>query len=157
MFKKFLVPVDGSPSSMLAYRKAVELAKITGAEIVLLCVEFDVDHYARKGVLFARNYYKEDETKSRSTRIFAETRKNVDDQELPVSELILYGDPARKILEEAAKPGYDLIVMGSRGNKPFTGAVLGSVSQNITASSIRPVLVVKDAQEKLQEILQKES
>ena len=46
-----------------------------------------------------------------------------------------------------------MIVMGNRGNKPFKGAVLGSVSAHVIAGSIRPVLVVKDAQEELQQIM----
>ena len=48
MFKKFLVPVDGSDSSKLAYKKALELAKLTNAEIVLLQVAYDLEYYSRK-------------------------------------------------------------------------------------------------------------
>lgn len=153
MTSKYLVPIDGSPSSKLAYCKAVELARITGAEIVMVYVEYDVDYYSRRGVLFAQSYYDEKEIKERSAKIFAETREAVEEGDVEISGLVLFGDPTRKIIEEAGKPGYDMIVMGNRGNKPFKGAVLGSVSANVIAGSIRPVLVAKDAQEELQKIM----
>ncbi|HNX29759.1 MAG TPA: universal stress protein [Syntrophomonadaceae bacterium] len=144
MFKKFLVPVDGSPSSKMAYGKAVELAKITDAEIVLLQVAWDIEYYSRKGVLFAGKYFDEDETRSHSAKILAETRQDIDEGAVKISELVLLGDPVRKIIEEEGKPGYDLIVMGSRGNGPIKGAVLGSVSQKVLAGGNLPVLIVKD-------------
>ncbi len=153
MTSEYLVPVDGSPSSKLAFCKAVQLAKITGAKIKLLYVEHDVDYYSRRGVLFAQSYYDEKEIKERSAKIFVETREGVDEGEVVINGLVLFGDPVRKIIAEAAQPEYDMIIMGNRGNKPFKGAVLGSVSANVVAGSIRPVLVVKDAQEELQQIM----
>ena len=153
MTSEYLVPVDGSPSSKLAFCKAVQLAKITGAKIKLLYVEHDVDYYSRRGVLFAQSYYDEKEIKERSAKIFVETREGVDEGEVVINGLVLFGDPVRKIIAEAAQPEYDMIIMGNRGNKPFKGAVLGSVSANVVAGSIRPVLVVKDAQDELQQIM----
>ena len=147
MYKKFLVPVDGSHTSRLAYEKAIELAKLTNAEIVLLQVSFDIDYYSRKGVLFARKYYNEGETKSASAAIISEIRKDIDEGDLKITELILLGDPAQRIIGEASKDGYDLIVMGSRGNGVLKGAVLGSVSQHVLNGGNRPVLIVKEHHE----------
>ena len=147
MYKKFLVPVDGSHTSRLAYEKAVELAKLTNAEIVLLQVSYDIDYYARKGVLFARKYYNESETKGASAAIISGIRKDVDEGDLKITELILLGDPSQKIIDESIKGSYDLIVMGSRGIGAFKGAVLGSVSQHVLVGTNRPILIVKDPHE----------
>ncbi|MDD4171756.1 MAG: universal stress protein [Syntrophomonas sp.] len=149
MYKKILVPVDGSPSSKLAYWEALELAKLTNAEIVLLQVAYDVDYYSRKGVLFAQNYYDKSTNKSNSATILSEIRQDVDEGDVKITELIVFGDPARKIIYEASKSDYDLIVMGSRGNGPFKGAVLGSVSLRVLTGGNRPVLIVKDPHERI--------
>ncbi|MGI6412447.1 MAG: universal stress protein [Syntrophomonadaceae bacterium] len=147
MFKKFLVPVDGSDSSKLAYKKALELAKLTNAEIVLLQVAYDLEYYSRKGVLFARNYYNEKEVKEHSTSILSDIRNSADEGDVIITELILLGDPARKIINEAKKSQYDLIIMGTRGNGPLKGAVLGSVSHRVITNCNCPVMVVKNPDE----------
>lgn len=147
MFKKFLVPVDGSQCSKLAYKKAVDLAKLTNAEIVLLQVAYDVDYYSRKGVLFAQKYYDEGETKSESAAILSGIRKDVDEGDVKITEHILLGDPARTIIDEARKNNFDLIVMGNRGNGTFKGAILGSVSQKVLTRGNQLVLIVKDPHE----------
>ena len=148
MYKNFLVPVDGSNCSKLAYKNAVDLAKLTNAQIVLLQVAYDVDYYSRKGVLFARKYYNESEIRSESAMILSGIRKDVDEGDVKITELILFGDPARTIIDEARENNFDLIVMGSRGNGPLKGAVLGSVSQQVLSRGNNMVLTVKDPQEK---------
>jgi len=147
MFKKILVPVDGSHFSKMAYEKAVDLAKLTNAEIVILQVAYDVDYYSRKGVLFARKYFNESEVKSECQNILNEVRKNVNEGEVKITELILMGDPARTIINEAKENNYDLIVMGSRGNGLVKGAVIGSVSLSVLTRANSMVLIVKDPHE----------
>ena len=147
MYKKFLVPVDGSRFSKMAYERAVDLAKLTNAEVVILQVAYDVDYYSRKGVLFARKYFNENEVKSECKIILNEVRKDVNEGDVKITELILMGDPARTIINEARENNYDLIVMGSRGNGPLKGAVIGSVSLRVITSANTMVLIVKDPQE----------
>lgn len=147
MYKKFLVPVDGSRFSKMAYERAVDLAKLTNAEVVILQVAYDVDYYSRKGVLFARKYFNENEVKSECKNILNEVRKDVNEGDVKITELILMGDPARTIINEARENNYDLIVMGSRGNGPLKGAVIGSVSLRVITSANTMVLIVKDPQE----------
>ena len=50
MFKKILVPTDGSNASKAAFAKAVELAKVTDAEIVLFNVAFSPESYWGKAL-----------------------------------------------------------------------------------------------------------
>lgn len=147
MYKKFLVPVDGSRFSKMAYERAVDLAKLTNAEVVILQVAYDVDYYSRKGVLFARKYFNENEVKSECKIILNEVRKDVNEGDVKITELILMGDPARTIINEARENNYDLIVMGSRGNGPLKGAVIGSVSLRVITSANTMVLIVKDPHE----------
>ena len=64
-------------------------------------------------------------------------------QGVRVETLMVPGDPAQKIVEQAVKNSCDIIIMGSRGAGPLRSAFLGSVSQKVLASSPYPVLIVK--------------
>jgi nucleotide-binding universal stress UspA family protein len=64
-------------------------------------------------------------------------------QKVRLETLVVMGDPAQKIVEQAGKSGCDLIILGSRGATPLRGALIGSVSQKVLANSPYPVLIVK--------------
>jgi nucleotide-binding universal stress UspA family protein len=53
------------------------------------------------------------------------------------------GNVASTILAEADRVGAAVVVMGTRGRSAVKAAILGSVSAALTASSRRPVLVVR--------------
>jgi nucleotide-binding universal stress UspA family protein len=59
------------------------------------------------------------------------------------TSMLLIGNPGDAILREAAKGGFDLIVIGDRGNSGLKEFVLGSVSRQVVNQSKIPVLVVK--------------
>jgi nucleotide-binding universal stress UspA family protein len=143
MFKMILVPVDDSYCSKLAYAKAVELAKLINAEITLIQVFSTPDQYLRGDVMFG--FSLTDEMKQNvSNSIIKDARKDVDEGNVKISELIVSGNPAQEIVKEANYNKYDLIVMGSRGNGPFKGAVVGSVSLRVLSGAECAVLTVKD-------------
>jgi nucleotide-binding universal stress UspA family protein len=130
----------------MAYEKAVDLARLTNAEVVILQVAYDIDYYSRKGVLFARKYFNEKEVKSECQNILSEIRKDVNEGDVKITELILMGDPARTIISEARENNYDLIVMGSSGNGTLKGTMIGSVSLQVLTKVNNMVLIVKDPQ-----------
>lgn len=53
------------------------------------------------------------------------------------------GDPAAEIARSAQVDDCDLVVMGSHGQGPVAGALLGSVVQKVMAATTVPVLVVR--------------
>jgi nucleotide-binding universal stress UspA family protein len=63
-------------------------------------------------------------------------------RELPVTTLLLDGQPAREIVKAAKQYEHDLIVIGSRGRGRATAALLGSVSHEVLHEAPVPVLVV---------------
>jgi nucleotide-binding universal stress UspA family protein len=65
------------------------------------------------------------------------------DRKVRLETLVVPGDPAQKIVEQATRNPCDIIIMGSRGAGPLRGALLGSVSQKVLANSPYPVLIVK--------------
>jgi len=59
-----------------------------------------------------------------------------------LKEQVLYGNPAKEILNFMKNKKFGIIIMGRRGVTKITGSSLGSVSNAIVQSSKVPVLVV---------------
>jgi nucleotide-binding universal stress UspA family protein len=138
---RFLVAVDFSPESKLAYETARDLAARTGASLTLAHVRpySDVgaavsedrgDLLKRTGKALAaglRTHYAE-----RFASVARGTGK--------VRHLLLRGKPSLELRREAAR-GYDILVIGSRGRGRVASALLGSTVQEILARCPAPVLV----------------
>jgi nucleotide-binding universal stress UspA family protein len=148
MFKKILVPVDGSDES----RKALELAKgiasgCQTADITLL--------YVMNPVILAAAATPGDEKfisavpeilvfrQQEADMILEEMAKLLADTPVQVERKALEGHPARTILETANEGHYELIVMGSRGMSRLAGFLLGSVSDAVVHHAHCPVMIVR--------------
>jgi nucleotide-binding universal stress UspA family protein len=145
MFRKIMVPFDGSTNAGNALLKAVELAGLTGAEILILTVyrhhsmleaSFSMVRQADPGNL--------DDTMRAHAREVADHAKKIaiDAGAKTVRAFIKAGQPARTIIAWAKEKDVDLIVMSSRGMGSVEGYLLGSVSHKVTALAECPVLVV---------------
>ena len=55
---------------------------------------------------------------------------------------VVCGEPGEVILAQAGQPGFDLVVMGTRGHGGLLGLMLGSVARQVVTHSSVPVLVV---------------
>lgn len=145
MFSKILVPFDGSTSAEEAIRKAVELARLTGAEIVLLTV---YRHHSMLEASFSMVRPADpgnmDEILRRHAQEVAEHGKTIAREAgaEKVRAFIKSGPPARTIVAWAKDKDVDLIVLGSRGLGSVEGYLLGSVSHKVTGLAKCPVLVV---------------
>jgi len=64
-----------------------------------------------------------------------------DHQEVPISTRVVYGDPAKALVDESGDDR--LLVVGSRGRGALAGLILGSVSQACAQYSRGPVIVVR--------------
>lgn len=135
--KQILVATDGSESAEQAVSQAIELARSTGAKLVIAYVR-----HAPLPVLGEPVYQRSlsiELRQAQETTARAATRAcgvGVD-TEIEVVE----GNPADCILELARVRDVDLIVVGSRGRGPFAGTLLGSVSREVLRHADRPVLV----------------
>lgn len=145
MFSKILVPFDGSTSAEEAVRKAVELATLTGAEVVLLTV---YRHHSMLEASFSMVRHSDpgnmDEIMRKHAQEVAEKGKAIAREAgaEKVRAFIKNGPPARTIVAWAKDKDVDLIVLGSRGLGSVEGYLLGSVSHKVTGLAKCPVLVV---------------
>ena len=146
MFKRILVPVDGSVKALEALDKAVELQKLTHAEIMLLCVFKHHSLFEASLTMLRpedmqipddalRQYAREvvDHAREHASKHHAERLRG----------FVKAGRPSRTIIQFAREKDVDLIVMGSRGTSgDVDGMLMGSVSQRVAGHAHCPVLVV---------------
>jgi nucleotide-binding universal stress UspA family protein len=141
MFRKVLVPLDGSYLSEMALEQA--LAVVSGCEVpemvILTVVEPFHDQPYRTGddwiekiqkqaVRVAQNYVNQ----------LVERLKSTGRQ---VEAVVIKGNPAQVILEYAQKKSIDLIIMSAYGRSGISRWPFGSVTDKVVRHSPVPVLV----------------
>jgi len=143
LFKRILVPVDGSRYSLGAVCLGNRLAKIHGSEMRIFHVidQSILDQLVR----FSKNNKEAIREKLRSdAQAFLSDMRCEDHHEIiTTSEVIIReGVPHEIILDEASSWGADLIVMGKLGRRGISHILLGSVAERVIEFSDIPVLIV---------------
>ena len=145
MFKRILVALDGSQQSEAALRKAVELQKLCGADLLTLTVYRHHSHLeASLSMVRPEKPVSIDEGMREHAKEIAEHGKALAREAgAPgLRAFVKSGPPARQIVAFAREHEVDLIVLGSRGLGSLEDYLLGSVSHKVTGLSECPVLVV---------------
>ena len=139
MYKKILVPTDGSEFAKKAQKQALFLAKVSGAEIIAVSVTENnfVQGLPLNDEVFQLNQI----LNERSEENLKEFDK-LNEDSIKISHVIREGSPARVILEVAKDENVDLIVMGSSGKSGFDRFIMGSVADKVVNSAKCAVLVV---------------
>lgn len=144
MYRKILVPIDGSKTALLGLREAIRLAKDQGAALRVVHV---VDRTAIIGVAEAGMNPRPVLAKlARNGRaVLAEARRSA--KKLGVdAETVLHEPLAKRVadtvLRESKKWGADLIVMGTHGRHGLQRLVLGSDAEQVVRLAQVPVLLV---------------
>jgi nucleotide-binding universal stress UspA family protein len=145
MFKKILIPVDGSLHSKRGIKAAVDLVKQLQASVYLLHVIRNLSLPAEIMEMIAAGEVTESrmEILQNSAEIILDNaRQNFIQAGLTeITSDYLIGDPPSKILEYAQEHGVDLIVLGQRGVGPHSG-LLGGVSGRLLNMTTISCLVV---------------
>ena len=137
---KIVVGYDGSDNAKAALDEAVALAKQLGDGLVL------VFGYAPRGYGGGEVPTHRDAVFELAEKVTAEgaERANAAGVEAEVSLEPMH--PAHALVEAARKYDGRLIVVGSRGESPIKGAILGSTSYTLLHTADVPVLVVPGPQ-----------
>jgi nucleotide-binding universal stress UspA family protein len=156
MISKILVPTDGSKTAHKAAKYAVELAKLSGATIIVLSV-IDRTPFispsmpgfvspSRPGVTHREHLIEpiEDYLKEAARADMDEIVKLCEQSGVPSKTAIRLGHPVEAIVKEAKRSKVDLIVIGSHGRSAIKAALLGSVTFGVIHKDTKiPVLVVR--------------
>ena len=143
-YQHFLVPVDGSPTSLVAVEHAINFAKTLNSKITLVQV-LTLDPY------IAAEYLSSTQTNDLIERArksildnLATAEQKFTEAGITVDVQLLEGQVIQNELLKAAKSlNVDLIIMGSHGRTGLKKLFLGSVTQNILSETDIPVLVVR--------------
>lgn len=141
MYKRILVPSDGSESSRHALTAALELARKFNSEVELFHVTQNQLAYYGYNEGFT-NTIDPDLIKKNGEQALEVALKGIDINGVRFSKKHVSGNPAESILDEI-KREFDLVIMGTRGHGAIAGAILGSVTQRVLANSLCPILVVR--------------
>ena len=155
---KLLTPVDGSPASLLAVKKSIEIAEKYNYSIKIVTVvtahDFRRDkrneHLWRQvdgSIIAGRPVSMEDDQitnslKESADQLLTSIIAEFDFKNIPVEKEVLSGEPYEKILETAQKENFDLIVIANRGFSSIKHFFTGSVAQRVISEASCPVLVI---------------
>lgn len=141
--KKILVPTDFSDHAEYALKAAAQIARGTGAEILLLHM-LELPHEGNDGAVSGSDIPEIIFFKNQAIIKF-ESLMNLDYlSDITVSEVTRFGKVYEGINGVAKKEGADIIVMGSHGASGFHEMFIGSNAEKVVRSSDIPVLVVKN-------------
>ena len=144
MYKRILLPTDGSDITSKAAQTAVALAKLTGAEIYTIGVKepFPYSAISEMQPVPPQEFYDAQE------RIASKHVKATTDA-AKAAGLTAHGHtvealhPWEAIIDHAKSKKCDLIVMASHGRRGVSALLLGSETQKVLTHSALPVLVVR--------------
>lgn len=142
LFKKILVPVDGSSTSDKALSHALALAQDNQARVRLLHALDElayVSAYEYSGELMKQA--RESADKMLQTGVNAARAKSVE------VDTRLVDNPGQRlgetVADEAVNWGADLIVLGTHGRRGVGRVLLGSGAEQVIRMAPVPVLVVR--------------
>jgi nucleotide-binding universal stress UspA family protein len=143
LYDRILVGIDGSEVSLQALKQAVDLAQLLGSEITVVSVinEMKMPFSAEYG-LWAKESHENLIRKVLESLNSAIVKIEENHPNMKIEARIEEGRPAKMIIEIANTEGFDLIVIGRRGNGLVDQLVMGSVSSEVVRTSHTPVLIV---------------
>ncbi|KUO72083.1 MAG: universal stress protein UspA [Desulfosporosinus sp. BRH_c37] len=141
MFKRILVPTDGSEPSRHALKTALELAKKFNSEVELFHVTMTQEAYYGYTAGYSIDI-NQDQIDKNGDLALEITLQGLDVGDIDLTKKHIPGNAAICILDEIRRD-FDLVIMGTSGHGAIGGAIIGSVTQRIMAHSLCPLLIVK--------------
>jgi nucleotide-binding universal stress UspA family protein len=126
---------DGSDGSKKALAAAIELAAALQRKLVI-AYAYEVSAFGGEVTDLARSL------RERGEGVVEEATAAAKSAGLDPETIVISGDRAESLANLAAERGAGMLVIGSRGESPLKGFVLGSVAHKLLHLSHAPVLVV---------------
>jgi nucleotide-binding universal stress UspA family protein len=144
MFRRFLIPLDGSELAERALEPASALTDAVGGELLLLSVLVPEFVVAKSGTL-SIYWFAQAMTRSRQKiSVHLETvQRHLAHSGHRARRIVLEGDPASTIVDTAAEEGVDLIVMSTHGRTGLRRWVYGSVTEKILSGAHCAMMIIR--------------
>ena len=141
MYKRILVPLDGSELAEKALDHAEKLAETFDSEIILFQVVPLMPIYGAPDLVAP--FVVDDKQKEAAKRYVTNLSEELKERGLKVTAEVKTGQQvAVEIIDFAKENGADLIVMCTHGHSGITRWVLGSVAHKLLTRAETPILLV---------------
>lgn len=144
MYKRILVPIDGSSTSERALQEAIRLIDDQPALLRLVHVIDDLQFLDAEG--YVDYAALRDLTRQIGERSLNKAREIAQQADITVETSLLEANGeriARVIDAEASNWAADLIVIGTHGRAGFDHLLFGSVAEGVVRGTTVPVLLVR--------------
>ena len=151
MYSRFLVPLDGSPTSLLAIDYAADLARLSGATVILLHVIEPTRHST--GFERAEVYIKDVRPRflAAGQALLDEAANRLRQDGIAVETVLLESGTERvseQIAHQTEINDCDLVILGTHGRRGVDRLLLGSDAEQIARIAPVPVMLVRQPHRK---------
>jgi nucleotide-binding universal stress UspA family protein len=156
MFKRILVPLDGSRFGSRAIQYATDVAQRFAAEVILMQVVKPttlvpattgmapgIEGLAPAEITVQAALEEDKRNAAYAKRYLSGKAREIRSQGIKVKYEVIIGEPAQSIKKFAQKGHIDLVVMTTHGKSGLKRAIMGSVADAVIRESGKPVLVVR--------------
>lgn len=143
MFKRILIPLDGSEFGEAALNHAEALAVEMKASVILLHVNPPPTTLMETALLGSTGKDVLEELRTAGKDYLAGVGKRLKEKGIDTEQEVATGDPAERILEYAKENDVSLIAMSTHGRTGLARWTLGSVADKVIHGAEAPVLLVR--------------
>ncbi|MFZ5646117.1 MAG: universal stress protein [Bacillota bacterium] len=148
MYKKILVPIDGSEGSSLALQHLLGMLENQKPEKVMLfhAVIYPTQLESYSGKMRGPMAQFKEQLLEHGEQILNEAKNRIAERKpgVSVETKLVWGDPKYSITTEADEGKYDLLIMGSRGLSGIKSFLMGSVSNHVAQNVKCTIILVKE-------------
>jgi nucleotide-binding universal stress UspA family protein len=142
--RRILHPSDFSSASRAAFRRALELARSSRAQLIIVHVIEPTMPMVGEGYISPQTYAGlEASARAYARRGLDRLMKQARKAGVRVTSRVLEGSPHERIVRAARGLRSDLIVMGTHGRAGLARLILGSVAGRVVAMAHCPVMTVR--------------
>jgi nucleotide-binding universal stress UspA family protein len=138
LYKRILVAVEHSPADRTILTHVTALAKLTGAELLLVHV---ADGFAARN--FDRLKLRESEEMKADRAYLEGLRASLTAEGLAVNTHLALGDPAQELIRAADDGQVDLIAMSTHGHRFLSDVIHGATADRVRHLVKIPVLLLR--------------
>lgn len=138
MYRRILVAVENSPADQTILAHVTALARLTGAELLLVHV---ADGFAARH--FEDLKLRESEEMKADRAYLDSLAAGLAGEGLAVGTLLLMGDPATALIRAAAEHQADLLAMATHGHRFLNDLLRGTTVDRVRHEVKIPVLLLR--------------
>jgi len=143
MYRKILVPLDGSSFAEHALPPALALARRSHAGLHLVSISTPVTAAYLEGVFIGSADLEAEAVAQRHGYLEATMAKLRERIDVPITGEAICGDVSATLCDLGATGEYDLVVMATHGRSPLGRFWLGSVADEMIRHATLPLLLVR--------------